>query len=64
MDKKVRVLNSLRKPKKIEFLCSDNKKRSLLIKCGEDLRTDGRIMTIFKIINSILQKENNNKDDI
>lgn len=52
MSKHVFVINSLRKPKKIEFICSDNKNRSMLVKCGEDLRTDARIMTIFNMINT------------
>ena len=33
-------MDSLRKPKKINFLCSDNKFHSFLFKAGEDLRSD------------------------
>ena len=56
INKKIQIINSKRKPKKIEFLCSDNKKRSLMIKSGEDLRSDERIITIFSLINSIIDQ--------
>lgn len=60
MKSTISVMNSLRKPKKITFLCSDNKVRSLLFKSGEDLREDQRIMTIFKLFNSLLDKQQMN----
>ena len=59
LGKKVRILKSLRKPKRLDFVCSDNKKRSMLVKCGEDLRSDARVMTIFKIINSVIGEDSN-----
>lgn len=56
MKSSVFVMNSLMRPKKVTFICSDNKNRSILVKYGDDLQEDSRIMTIFNIFNSLLDK--------
>lgn len=53
---KVTVMSSLMRPKKLSFLCSDNKVRVVLAKFGEDLQEDSRIMTIFGILNSMIEQ--------
>lgn len=55
---RVLVLNSLRKPKAIEINCEDGKNRMFMVKCGEDLRSDARIMALFSLFNSITEKRN------
>ena len=42
----VTVLDSLRKPVKINILLDSGEKRSVLVKGGEDLRTDQRVMQV------------------
>ncbi|KAJ3220654.1 hypothetical protein HK099_004118, partial [Clydaea vesicula] len=50
----VLVMNSIRKPKKITLIGTDEKEYSWLIKGGEDLRLDQRIQQMFQIMNNIL----------
>lgn len=54
-DNHIQVLNSLRVPKKIIFNCNNEKSYMYMLKGGEDLRIDQRIMEIFSIFNSIFQ---------
>lgn len=52
----VAVMPSVLKPKKVTFLCSDNKSRHVLVKYGEDMQEDARIMTIFRIFNGLIDE--------
>jgi len=47
---------SLRKPKRVAFLCSDQVERNFLVKGGEDLRQDQRIQLLFAVMNGILSQ--------
>ena len=50
----VLVLGSLRKPKRLTLLGSDEKEYRMMIKGGEDLRADERIEQLFRSMNNIL----------
>ena len=56
-DQSLLVLNSIRKPKRISIYGSDEKTYMYLVKGGEDLRLDDRIMKIFRVFNDILSKD-------
>ena len=45
-EESVTVLASLRKPVKINILLDNGEKHSVLVKGGEDLRTDQRVMQV------------------
>eukprot|EP00116_Pleurobrachia_bachei_P008560 sb/3468822/ len=51
---KVSVLPSLRKPVKITVILNNGQVCSLLVKGGEDLRTDNRVMQILRVMNETL----------
>ncbi|OUM61433.1 hypothetical protein PIROE2DRAFT_12586 [Piromyces sp. E2] len=51
------VLNSLRKPKRLEIIGDDESQHLFLVKGGEDLRLDQRIQQLFNIMNDLLLKE-------
>jgi DNA-dependent protein kinase catalytic subunit len=51
------VLNSLRKPKRLEIIGDDESQHLFLVKGGEDLRLDQRIQQLFNIMNDLLIKE-------
>ena len=51
----IRVMESIRKPRRICILGSDEKEYSFLLKGGEDLRQDARLMKVFKLMNTILK---------
>ena len=55
-DPTILTLGSMRKPKKLTMYGNNEKKYSVLIKGGEDLRLDQRIEQIFDVMNLILQK--------
>ena len=48
------VMSSLRMPKKLTFIGSDENEYHFLVKGGEDLRLDQRVQQMFTIMNSIL----------
>ena len=50
----VLVLSSLRKPKRLTLLGSDEREYRMMIKGGEDLRADERIEQLFRAMNNIL----------
>ena len=52
--REVLVLSSLRKPKRLTLLGSDEKEYKMMIKGGEDLRADERIEQLFRAMNNIL----------
>ena len=57
----VRVLESIRKPRKICILGSDEREYSFLLKGGEDLRQDDRLMKVFKLMNKFLEENSETK---
>lgn len=54
---KVTSMDSLRKPIKLDVLCSNGKSYSFLVKCGEDLRQDERIQQLQSMMQHLLQKD-------
>ena len=52
-DLQVLVLKSLRQPKRITIRGSDEKDHMFLVKCGEDLRLDHRLETLFSVMNQV-----------
>ncbi|RYG57285.1 hypothetical protein EON66_00765, partial [archaeon] len=56
-DQKVRVMASLRQPKRIAFVSSMGRVHAFLAKGGEDLRTDQRIEKLFDVANRVLQRD-------
>ena len=55
-DQHVLILRSIRTPKRLIVNCDDEKSYAFLIKGGEDMRIDHRIMELFSIFNNILYK--------
>ncbi|EDQ84433.1 uncharacterized protein MONBRDRAFT_30238 [Monosiga brevicollis MX1] len=53
-DSRVLVLKSIRRPKRVTMLGSDEREYKFLVKAGEDLRTDDRIEQVFSVMNRIL----------
>lgn len=53
---KIRVMESLRKPKRITIRGSDEQEYPFLVKGGEDLRQDQRIEQLFDVMNIILSQ--------
>lgn len=56
-DQSILTLGSLRKPKRLTMFGNNEKKYSVLVKGGEDLRLDQRIEQIFSVMNIILLKD-------
>ncbi|XP_022110995.1 DNA-dependent protein kinase catalytic subunit-like [Acanthaster planci] len=56
-DEQVKVLSSMRKPKRIVIRGNDEHDYSFLVKGGEDLRLDQRVEQLFRIMNSILEQD-------
>ncbi|KAF9918927.1 hypothetical protein BX616_004199 [Lobosporangium transversale] len=56
-DQRVLVMSSIRKPKRISILGSDEKEHLFLVKGGEDLRLDQRIQQLFSLMNDIMRKD-------
>ncbi|KAG0357941.1 hypothetical protein BG005_002930 [Podila minutissima] len=56
-DPRVLVMSSIRKPKRISILGSDEKEHLFLVKGGEDLRLDQRIQQLFSLMNDIMAKD-------
>ncbi|KAF9205542.1 hypothetical protein BGZ49_003876 [Haplosporangium sp. Z 27] len=56
-DQRVLVMSSIRKPKRICILGSDEKEYLFLVKGGEDLRLDQRIQQLFSLMNDIMKKD-------
>lgn len=52
-DSNILTLTSIRKPKRISFLGSNEKTYMLLVKGGEDVRLDQRIEELFELVNRI-----------
>ena len=56
------AMDSIKRPKKLTILLENNKQRHLLLKFGEDLRTDSRIQKIFGLMNDCLDSEHFDAD--
>jgi DNA-dependent protein kinase catalytic subunit len=48
------VMGSLRRPKRLTMIGSDQKEVPFLVKGGEDLRLDQRVQQLFQVVNQIL----------
>ena len=57
VDPFLRLISSIRKPKRIGLLGSGGGEYLFLVKGGEDLRNDERIELIFSLMNSIVEKK-------
>ncbi|XP_064600499.1 DNA-dependent protein kinase catalytic subunit-like [Liolophura sinensis] len=56
-DQRVKVMSSLRKPKRVTIRGNDEKEYNFLVKGGEDLRQDQRIEQLFGIMNEVFDKD-------
>ncbi|GAB1300036.1 DNA-dependent protein kinase catalytic subunit [Apodemus speciosus] len=56
-DERVKIMLSLRKPKRIVIRGHDEKEYPFLVKGGEDLRQDQRIEQLFEVMNAILSQD-------
>ncbi|CAG8511510.1 8195_t:CDS:10 [Diversispora eburnea] len=56
-EQRVLVLNSIRKPRKITIVGTDGNDYPFLVKGGEDLRLDQRVILLFSIMNELLRKD-------
>ncbi|XP_036089192.1 DNA-dependent protein kinase catalytic subunit [Rousettus aegyptiacus] len=56
-DERVKVMASLRKPKRIIIRGHDEREYPFLVKGGEDLRQDQRIEQLFEVMNVILSQD-------
>lgn len=52
-DSSLLTLSSIRRPKRISLLGSNEKTYMLLVKGGEDVRLDQRVEELFELINRI-----------
>ena len=55
--RELRVLGSIRKPKRLTLLGSDQREYPFLLKAGEDLRLDERIEQLFGAMNDVLSSD-------
>ncbi|XP_075405763.1 DNA-dependent protein kinase catalytic subunit [Tenrec ecaudatus] len=56
-DERIKVMSSIRKPKRIIIRGHDEKEYPFLVKGGEDLRQDQRIEQLFEVMNVILSRD-------
>ena len=49
-------MNSKRKPRRMKIIGSDQKNYEFLLKGQEDLRQDERVMQLFNMVNTLLEK--------
>ncbi|XP_066480516.1 DNA-dependent protein kinase catalytic subunit [Tiliqua scincoides] len=56
-DERIKVMASIRKPKRIIIRGSDEREYPFLVKGGEDLRQDQRIEQLFDIMNTVLSRD-------
>ncbi|KAJ6662088.1 hypothetical protein lerEdw1_012553 [Lerista edwardsae] len=56
-DERIKVMESIRKPKRIIIRGSDEREYPFLVKGGEDLRQDQRIEQLFDIMNTVLSRD-------
>ncbi|ESO12539.1 hypothetical protein HELRODRAFT_62290 [Helobdella robusta] len=60
----IKVLPSLRLPKRLTVRSTDDKKHHFLVKHGEDLRQDDRIESIFHLMNECMSTEYGAKNNM
>ncbi|XP_062986775.1 DNA-dependent protein kinase catalytic subunit [Elgaria multicarinata webbii] len=56
-DERIKVMQSIRKPKRIIIRGSDEQEYPFLVKGGEDLRQDQRIEQLFDVMNTVLLRD-------
>ncbi|KAF9135211.1 hypothetical protein BGW39_004143 [Mortierella sp. 14UC] len=56
-DQRLLVMSSIRKPKRLSILGSDEKEHLFLVKGGEDLRLDQRVQQLFSLMNDLMLKD-------
>ncbi|KAM6458275.1 DNA-dependent protein kinase catalytic subunit isoform 2-T2 [Liasis olivaceus] len=56
-DERIKVMQSIRKPKRIVIRGHDEREYPFLVKGGEDLRQDQRIEQLFEVMNNILLRD-------
>ncbi|KAG5837285.1 hypothetical protein ANANG_G00237680 [Anguilla anguilla] len=56
-DERVKVMTSIRKPKRLIIRGDDEQEHPFLVKGGEDLRQDQRIEQLFGIMNTVLSQD-------
>ncbi|XP_023573460.1 DNA-dependent protein kinase catalytic subunit [Octodon degus] len=56
-DERVKVMNSIRRPKRIIIRGHDEREYPFLVKGGEDLRQDQRIEQLFEVMNVVLSQD-------
>ncbi|KAF9155537.1 hypothetical protein BG015_009513 [Linnemannia schmuckeri] len=56
-DQRLLVMSSIRKPKRLSILASDEKEHLFLVKGGEDLRLDQRVQQLFSLMNDLMLKD-------
>ncbi|XP_058033644.1 DNA-dependent protein kinase catalytic subunit [Ahaetulla prasina] len=56
-DERIKVMQSIRKPKRIVIRGNDEREYPFLVKGGEDLRQDQRIEQLFEVMNNILSRD-------
>ncbi|XP_054840598.1 DNA-dependent protein kinase catalytic subunit [Eublepharis macularius] len=56
-DERIKVMLSIRKPKRITIRGSDEREYPFLVKGGEDLRQDQRIEQLFDVMNTVLLQD-------
>ncbi|XP_060099810.1 DNA-dependent protein kinase catalytic subunit [Heteronotia binoei] len=56
-DERIKVMLSIRKPKRIIIRGSDEREYPFLVKGGEDLRQDQRIEQLFDVMNTVLSQD-------
>uniref|UniRef100_A0A8C6YCR5 DNA-dependent protein kinase catalytic subunit n=1 Tax=Naja naja TaxID=35670 RepID=A0A8C6YCR5_NAJNA len=56
-DERIKVMHSIRKPKRIVIRGNDEREYPFLVKGGEDLRQDQRIEQLFEVMNNILSRD-------
>jgi serine/threonine-protein kinase ATR len=57
MDKDVRIISSLQRPKQIKFNGSDGNSYAELLKAKDDLRVDYRVMEFINVVNDLCRKD-------
>nr|XP_014345420.1 PREDICTED: DNA-dependent protein kinase catalytic subunit [Latimeria chalumnae] len=56
-DERIKVMASIRKPKRLIIQGNDEREHPFLVKGGEDLRQDQRIEQLFEVMNIILSQD-------
>ncbi|KAJ8369167.1 hypothetical protein SKAU_G00091950 [Synaphobranchus kaupii] len=56
-DERVKVMTSIRKPKRLVIRGDDEQEHPFLVKGGEDLRQDQRIEQLFGVMNTVLSQD-------